>query len=191
MNENQKPKRTITSTTGAITEKTEEFDGYSITTIYKNNEFVEQYRTDDLNYALTFGDFSFEGSWYKRLFVDKWKKDERIAFRVERTLYSYLEQTAKENNIKMSELMEIVSKEYIKMIHLIYEKARFFATVPAEIQESILTQEKVYPPKFRQFTNAIKQYPHAERFSNWEKYNLFNYLDEKNEDEDETGVEDV
>lgn len=96
------------------------------------------------------------------------RKDKNVSFRITEDIYETLEKLSEYNNVTISRLMTTITKEYIKQLEMVYKKAQFFNTCPEETQENILQHETIYPLEYRQFSQARKRYPEAEKLSKTE-----------------------
>ena len=103
-------------------------------------------------------------------------KSKIITFRVTDNLHDTLSSVLGKNEITMSQLMVFIIEEYFKIRDASLEKARYFRSLEKEKQEQILTRERDLPPRFRQFTLALKDHPSAEAFSKAEMDDIWDIL---------------
>jgi uncharacterized protein (DUF1778 family) len=93
------------------------------------------------------------------------RKVKTITFRLKDELYEVLSEAAEQNNMTLSSLVAFALDDYLRIQGTTHKKARFLNTLNGEERNEILESEKKYPPEFRDFTLAEKDYPQAEKFS--------------------------
>ena len=127
-----------------------------------------------------------------RIETDRINKDKKITFRVTTDVYEKVEAIANANDLSMSRLMEIITKEHLQILNTEYALASFINTFAEdELKNSLIDSESKLPEEFKLYTKVMKKYPDAPPVEGpqkvMSKMQKINNSDNVDNSEDETG----